>query len=496
MACSDQGEVFTWGDNDEGQLADGTTNAIQRPRPVVALQGKKITRVACGSAHTLAWSLAQPTAQSTPPSAAAGRDREEASAASLAGSGPRGGLPQSAPLEYDLVRDLPLTTLRDRLLLLHHFSELLCPGVALFPVQQALPGDVSLSQLRASLVYSIKEAAFRKVIQATMVRDRQHGPVLELNRIQVKRSRGARGGLAGAEGIRSVFGQMVSKMQLLTQEALFLPHRVWKVKFVGESVDDLGGGFSESIAEMCDELQNGSLPLLIPTPNGRDDAGTNRDCFLLNPAARSQLHMAMFRFLGVLMGVAVRTGNPLSLSLAEPVWKQLAGEPLTPADLTEVDRDYVPGLLCIRDMSPDEKLFQTLEIAFSTPSASGAEMPLSSRHRRITPDNRHEYIRLALNFRLHEFDQQVAAVREGLARVVPVPLLSLFRGYELETMVCGSPDIPLALMKSVATYRGEYLVTERTLVYPRPTHPDHTPLSPCSPQAWRRARHWFAGSGR
>ncbi|KAK3907967.1 E3 ubiquitin-protein ligase HERC2 [Frankliniella fusca] len=446
VACSDQGEVFTWGDNDEGQLADGTTNAIQRPRPVVALQGKKITRVACGSAHTLAWSLAQP----------GGKDDMSASGSGSAStsSGPQSRLPQSAPLEYDLVRDFPMSTLRDRLLLLHHFSELLCPGVAMFPVQQALQGDVSLSQLRASLVYSIKEAAFRKVIQATMVRDRQHGPVLELNRIQVKRSRGSRGGLAGPDGMKSVFGQMVGKMALLTQEALFLPHRVWKVKFVGESVDDLGGGFSESIAEMCDELQNGSLPLLIPTPNGRDDAGTNRDCFLLNPAARSPLHLTMFRFLGVLMGVAVRTGNPLSLSLAEPVWKQLAGEPLTPADLTEVDRDYVPGLLCIRDMSPDEKLFQTLEIAFSTPSASGVEMPLSTRHRRITPENRHEYIQLALNYRLHEFDQQVAAVREGLARVVPVPLLSLFRGYELETMVCGSPDIPLALLKSVATYRG------------------------------------------
>lgn len=63
-------------------------------------------------------------------------------------------------------------------------------------------------------------------------------------------------------------------------------------------MDDCGGGYSESITEMCDELQNGSLPLLIPTPNGRDDAGTNRDCFLLNPMAKSPLHMNMFRFLG------------------------------------------------------------------------------------------------------------------------------------------------------------------------------------------------------
>lgn len=68
--------------------------------------------------------------------------------------------------------------------------------------------------------------------------------------------------------------------------------------FEGESVDDCGGGYSESIAEMCDELQNGSLPLLITTPNGRDDTGTNRDCFLFNPSANTPLHVSMFKFLG------------------------------------------------------------------------------------------------------------------------------------------------------------------------------------------------------
>ena len=80
---------------------------------------------------------------------------------------------------------------------------------------------------------------------------------------------------------------------------------------------------SESIAEMCEELQNGSLPLLILTPNGREEAGTNRDCFILNPSANSTQNLKMFQFLGVLMGIAIRTGSPLSLNLAEPAWKAL-----------------------------------------------------------------------------------------------------------------------------------------------------------------------------
>ena len=34
VVCTDKGEVYTWGDNDEGQLGDGTTNAVQRPKLV------------------------------------------------------------------------------------------------------------------------------------------------------------------------------------------------------------------------------------------------------------------------------------------------------------------------------------------------------------------------------------------------------------------------------------------------------------------------------
>lgn len=97
------------------------------------LQSKKITQVACGSAHTLAWSTNKPVSASR--------------------------LPVSTPLEYDLVRDLQLPTLRNRLVLLHHFSELFCPGVAMFPID----GEGSLDKLRGILVSSTKEATFRKV---------------------------------------------------------------------------------------------------------------------------------------------------------------------------------------------------------------------------------------------------------------------------------------------------------------------------------------------
>lgn len=101
-------------------------------------------------------------------------------------------------------------------------------------------------------------------------------------------------------------------------------------------------------------------------------------------------------------------------------------------------------------------------------------LPLSivfnvSRFSRVTSENRNEYVKLALHFRLHEFDAAVSAVREGMSRVVPVPLLSLFTGFELETMVCGSPDIPLHLLKSVATYKGKSHHRNHISKYARPS---------------------------
>lgn len=419
IACTDTGDVYTWGDNDEGQLGDATTNAIPRPRLVATLDGKRINRVACGSAHSIAWSTSKPTRTCR--------------------------LPTSIPLEYSELTGMDMSLLRNRLVLLHTASQLICPS---FPML-SIPGLES-NNLRSLLTLQAKESIFKKTLHSTMVRDKQHGPVIDINRMQVKRNKSEK----DPDGLRSVFYQVCEKMDLLSNDHLMLAHRVWKVKFAGESVDDCGGGYSESIAEMCDELQSGVVPLLIVTPNGRDELGANRDCFILNPTLKSVRHKKMFNFFGVILGIAIRTGSPLSLSLAEPVWKQLAGMKLDVKDLNEIDKDYLPGLMYIQNMNDDELI--AADMPFTTPSAAGGchVIQLSTRYSNISPSNKQEYAKLALDNRLNEFNTTVQWVREGMAKIIPIPLLSLFTGTELETMVCGSPDIPIGMLKSVAAYKG------------------------------------------
>ena len=48
-------QVYAWGDNDHGQQGNGSTSVNRRPHIVIGLEEVKITRVACGSSHSIAW---------------------------------------------------------------------------------------------------------------------------------------------------------------------------------------------------------------------------------------------------------------------------------------------------------------------------------------------------------------------------------------------------------------------------------------------------------
>lgn len=91
--------------------------------------------------------------------------------------------------------------------------------------------------------------------------------------------------------------------------------------------------------------------------------------FLFNPSACLDEHLMQFKFLGILMGVAIRTKKPLDLHLAPMVWKQLCCIPLILEDLEEVDLLYVQTLnsiLHIEDSGITEENFH--EVSYKSQS--------------------------------------------------------------------------------------------------------------------------------
>jgi len=72
----------------------------------------------------------------------------------------------------------------------------------------------------------------------------------------------------------------------------------------------------------------------------------------------------------------------------------------------------------------------------------------------VTFASRLRYVEAAEAHRLHECDVQLAALRRGLANVVPIRALSLFTWQECEVLVAGSPVIDLELLKRHTRYEA------------------------------------------
>ena len=97
--------------------------------------------------------------------------------------------------------------------------------------------------------------------------------------------------------------------------------KCWMANFIGEGSVDAGGPFRDSLDNIVAELESDVLPLLIKTPNHKNDHGSYRECYMINPSSRSPTHLEMFRFLGAFLSFTIMTQAPIPIHLAPSVWK-------------------------------------------------------------------------------------------------------------------------------------------------------------------------------
>jgi E3 ubiquitin-protein ligase HERC1 len=153
----------------------------------------------------------------------------------------------------------------------------------------------------------------------------------------------------------------------------------------------------------------------------------------------------------------------LNLDLAAVVWKPLVGAAITRADIEAIDATAFTTLDLIRRLEAQgvaESDFndQLSGVHFVTLTADGREHELKEggKNTAVTWENRTEYGDLLLNFRINEFNTQIAAIRKGMGTIVPVPLLPLFTWQELELMVCGRREISIPYLQANTVYRAPF----------------------------------------
>jgi hypothetical protein len=155
------------------------------------------------------------------------------------------------------------------------------------------------------------------------------------------------------------------------------------------------------------------------------------------------------------MGLAMRTGEFLNLNLPSMVWKPLVQEEPDRQDVEDVDLLAFRVLDDIKDLvsAAGAAFDANSEFTFTGTSADGQIRELVPRgeSRRVLFADIPEFTALLLQAPIIESRAQCAAIRRGLASVVPFRLLSLFSWQELQAQVCGSQTIDIEFLKANTT---------------------------------------------
>ena len=198
--------------------------------------------------------------------------------------------------------------------------------------------------------------------------------------------------------------------------------KCYSIKFLGEGSVDAGGPFRDSLVNIVQEMEDGLVPLLIKSPNNRNDHGTNRDCFIINPSSTSPAHLEMFKWLGGFIAYGILSKAPVPLSLAPTVWKQILGERMTLSDLESIDAYSSQVITDMQSYSAslsDADFAAGVDQNFSTVLSNGDEVALceNGQDRKVTKESIDEFIGLVLKARFAEGTQQIKAIQEGLDQV-------------------------------------------------------------------------------
>lgn len=168
-------------------------------------------------------------------------------------------------------------------------------------------------------------------------------------------SKGSMSGEAkGANSGEFIFLQGFRNLHNVDPVRLRHSEKAWEVKFEGEGADDAGGPYRESLTQFCLDARRPALGLFIPTENQKGKVGLNQDRFVPDPNATSPKQLAKFEFLGKLMGIAIRTKQPLDLSFPSLVWKSLLGARLDRSDLEGIDKQLVMFLEAIENAGSED----------------------------------------------------------------------------------------------------------------------------------------------
>lgn len=229
---------------------------------------------------------------------------------------------------------------------------------------------------------------------------------------------------------------------------------MYDVLFAGEGSQDYGGPFREMMSNVAKEVQSVALPLMVKTPNNRNEHGDFRDCWTVNASSNTPTHESLFNLLGNFIGFCARTKSPMDFSFPPIFWKRLLDSELTIKDLKDFDKfssQILEETKQNAEVYSAKDFDDVMDETFTTYLSDKTKVELcpGGSDKKVTHANHAEYIDLILKVRLNEGQKQINWIKDGISKVIPLTIFSFLDWPDLELRVCGPKEVTVEGLKAI-----------------------------------------------
>lgn len=228
------------------------------------------------------------------------------------------------------------------------------------------------------------------------------------------------------------------------------------VTFSGEEGVDAGGLTREWFQVMSREIFNPAISLFEAVPPDSSTFQPNPNSVIQSDPARGTHHLDFFKFVGRVVGKALRDGQHIDAHFTRSFYKHMLALPLTYEDIEAVDPDFYKNLrwMLENDIEDVLDLVFAEEVDFFG-RKSMVELCSGGSSIKVTNENKREYVDLIARHRMTTaIRSQIDAFLGGFWDVVPRQRLNIFNDHELELLISGLPDIDIGDLRANTEYNG------------------------------------------
>ena len=247
----------------------------------------------------------------------------------------------------------------------------------------------------------------------------------------------------------------------------------FKSTLVGENAIDAGGPGRELFSSLIMEMMSEHDGIFTYNPNRRHCVkDTNQEDLIPNKFMNGEVfkyegkrdkdyfnrNNCRFKYAGALIAACIVSDLPQPMTLSSFIWEYLSVGRVEIGSIYEIDHNFKELIenaeqLLKKSVSLSEEQFESLFLrAFDINDSfdNVVELVPSGSKKRVTKDNLKEFIELAKNFRVHEFDQQLHQLKTGFEIVMSYKnITSILHPNELKLLACGETNCSVEQMKKL-----------------------------------------------